>query len=162
MPMPSFSATRSAAALVGIERAMPGKPLGIAGRQMGVGGQHRQRIRRRDEDARADDQIAVAVAIRRGAEIGRVRRHHHVIEVLGMDEVGIGMMAAEIRQRHAVDDGARRRAERLLEDLLGIGAGDRMHGVEAHAEARVEQCRGSASKSNSCLHQRLHSRRPDR
>ena len=40
MPMPSFSATRSAAALVGIERAMPFEAAGVARREMRVGGEH--------------------------------------------------------------------------------------------------------------------------
>ena len=48
--------------------------------------------------AAADDEIAVAVAIRRRAKIGRGRRHREIIEMLGVDEIGIGMMAAEIGQ----------------------------------------------------------------
>ncbi len=49
------------------------------------------------------------------------------------------MVTAEIGARRAVDDGAGGRAERVLEDRLGVGAGDGMHGVEAHAEAGQEQ-----------------------
>ena len=81
---------------------MPFRPGAVARRQMRVGGKQRQRIRRRDEDALADDQVAVAVAVGRRAEIRRVLAHHLVVEMLGVDQVGIGMMAAEIRQRHEV------------------------------------------------------------
>ena len=111
MPMPSFAATRSAAPLVGIERAMPFEAACVARRQVRVGGEQRQAVGRGDEDAPADDQVAVAVAVRGGAEIGRVGRHHQVVELLGVDQVGVGVVAAEIGQRRAVDDGARGRAE---------------------------------------------------
>ena len=59
------------------------------------------------------------------------------------------MVAAEIGQRRAVDHGAGRRAQLALEDRRGVGAGDRVHGVEAHAEAAARTARGCASKSNS-------------
>ena len=49
------------------------------------------------------------------------------------------MMAAEIGQRRAVDHRARRRAELAFEDRVRVGAGDRVHRVEAHAEAGGEQ-----------------------
>ena len=97
--MPSFAATRSAAALVGIERAMPARPLRIARREVRVGGEDGERVGRRDEEAAADDQVAVAVAVGGGAEIGRRGRHHLVVELLGVGEIGVGMMAAEIGQR---------------------------------------------------------------
>ena len=114
---------------------------------MRVGGEHRQRVRRRDENALADDQIAVAVAVGCRAEIGRIRAHHLVVELLGVDQVGVGMVAAEIGQRHEVARGARRRAEPAFQDFLGIGPGHGMHGVEGHAEAAMNIAR-IASKSN--------------
>ncbi len=64
--------------------------------------------------------------------------HHLVVELLGVDEVGVGVVAAEVGQGGAVADGARRRAEAVLEDLGGVGAGDGGHGVEGHAEAAGE------------------------
>ena len=48
--------------------------------------------------AAPDDEIAVAVAVRRGAKVGRVRRHREVVKMLGVNEIGVGMMAAEIGQ----------------------------------------------------------------
>ena len=120
---------------------------------MRVGGKQRQRIRRGDEDALADDQVAVAVAVGRRAEIRRVLAHHLVVEMLGVDEVGVGMMAAEIRQRHEVARRALGRAEPVLEDLLAVGAGHRMHGVEAHAEAACEHLADRRE-----VEQRLHQR----
>ena len=114
------------------------QPAPVAGRQMRVGGEHRQRIRRRDEDALADDQVAVAVAVRRGAEVGRIGTHHFVVEMLGVDQIGVRMMPAEIRQRHEIARSAFRRAEPVLQYFLRVGPGHGMHGVEAHAEARLE------------------------
>ena len=55
-----------------------------------------------------------------------------------MDEVRVGVVAAEVGQGRAVADGARGGAEAVLEDLGGVGAGDGGHGVEGHAEAAGE------------------------
>jgi hypothetical protein len=52
-----------------------------------------------------------------------------------MDQVRVRVPAAEILQRHAVHHRAGLGAQALLQDLRGVGAGDRVHGVEAHAEA---------------------------
>ena len=73
---------------------------------------------------------------------------------LGMDEVGIGVVAAEIGQRRAVDHGAGGGAKRALEDRLGIGSGHRAHGVEAHGEARREKTADRVEVEQG-LHQRL-------
>ena len=58
-----------------------------------------------------------------------------------MDEVRIGVMAAEIRQRVEVPRGTLRRAKPAFQDLLGIGAGHGVHGVKRHAEAALEHGR---------------------
>ena len=97
--MPSCSATRSAARLVGIERAMPVIPSRIARREMGVGGEQRQTVGGRDEQPAADDQVAVAVSVGGGAQIGRGLAHRQIEEMLGIDEIGVGVVAAEIGQR---------------------------------------------------------------
>ena len=55
-----------------------------------------------------------------------------------MNEVRVRMMPAEIGQRHEVARGTLRRAEPVLQYLLGIRPRHRMHGVEAHAEAALE------------------------
>ena len=55
------------------------EPSLIARRQMGVGGQHGERIRRRHIAVPAYDEVAVAVAVRRCAEIWRVGGHHPVV-----------------------------------------------------------------------------------
>jgi hypothetical protein len=72
-----------------------------------------------------------------------------VVEGVGMHEVGVGMVAAEIGQRHEVQHRALARAEAVFEDFLGIGAGHRAHGVEDDAEATGSRPR-MASKSKSC------------
>ena len=87
----------------------------------------------------ADDHVAVAVAVRGGAEIGRVGGEHRGDQIGGVKRVGIGMMAAEIGLRLGVDGGPRRRPEPALEDLPGIGAGDRVHRIEAQPEPAAEQ-----------------------
>ena len=64
---------------------------------MGIGGEHRQRVRRSDVQPSPDDQVAVAVAIRRRPEIGRMARHHRLIQRMGVDQIGVGVVTAEIR-----------------------------------------------------------------
>ncbi len=61
--------------------------------------------------------------------------HQKIVEILGIDEVWIRVMATEIRQGHEIDDAAFGRTEAALEDFLGIRPGHRMHGVELHLEA---------------------------
>ena len=63
---------------------------------MSIGGKHRQRVRWSHEPAPANDQVAVPVAIGCRSEIGRVGPHHQLIQFLGVPQVGVGMMAAEI------------------------------------------------------------------
>ena len=101
---------------------------------MGVGAQDRERIRRRDVDIAAQDHVAVAVAVRGGAEVRRVRRHHEVEEVLGVGRIGIGVMAAEVGQRRAVDHRAGAGLQFTLEDHMRVRAGHRVQAIETHAE----------------------------
>ena len=126
---------------------------GIARRMRCVGGEDGERIRRRDEAVAADDQVAVAIAIRGRAEIRRVVAHHQVVQILGVDQVRVGVPAAEIRRRRAVDHGALGRAEQALEDLVRVGAGHRVHGVETHGEARGEHG-ADLVEIEQALHQR--------
>ena len=102
---------------------------------MGVGGQHRQRIRRGDEAVTADDQVAIAVAIRSCAEIRRIRRHHRFIQLVRVDKVGIGVMAAKILQRRAIAHSTLCKAQPALENLGRIRPGHRTHRVKSHGEA---------------------------
>ena len=51
------------------------------GRKVRIGCQHRQGIRRRDEDALADDEVAVPVPVGRRADGWRVRGHHQVVKL---------------------------------------------------------------------------------
>ena len=78
--------------------------------------------------------------------------HHLVVECLGVDQVRVGVVAAEIRQRHEVARRALRRAEPVFQDLLGIGAGHGVHGVERHAEAALEH-RADRVEIEQRLHQ---------
>ena len=63
------------------------------------------------------------------------------------------MMAAEIGQRRSVDDRAFRRPELVLENRVRVGAGDRVHGVEADPEPGGEQ-RADGVEVEQRLHQR--------
>jgi len=105
---------------------------------MRVGRERREAVRRRHEEAAADDEVAVAVAVRGRAEVGRVGSHGQVVDGLGVDEVGIGVVAAEVGQGRAVHHRAGAGAERAFQDRLGIGSGDGRHGVEPHGEAARE------------------------
>ena len=68
----------------------------IAGREVGVGGEHGEAVGGGDEEVAADDEVAVAVAVGGGAEIGGVRAHHKLVKVPRMHQIGVRMMAAEI------------------------------------------------------------------
>ena len=63
------------------------------------------------------------------------------------------MTAAEVGQRHAIDHRTRQRTETAFENLDSVGARDRMHRVEAHAEATREQATDGVE-----VEQRLHQR----
>ena len=69
-----------------------------------------------------------------------------------MDEVRVGVVAAEVGLRLAVEDGAGRGAQPVLEDLVGVGAGDGAHRVEAHGEAALEH-RADRGEVEQRLHQ---------
>ena len=71
-----------------------------------------------------------------------------------MDQIGVRMVPAEIRQRRAIDHRALGRAKRILQNGMAIGAGDGMHGVEPHAEAGFEQ-RPDGVEIEQGLHQLL-------
>ena len=127
-----------------------GQALAIAGRQMGVGGERREAVGRRHEEAAADDEVAVAVPVRGRAKVGRVRRHGEIVDALGMDEVRVGVVAAEVGQGRAVDHRARLGAERAFEDLCGIRARSRptwRRSVMRKPPANMARIR---SKSNNC------------
>ena len=83
---------------------------------------------------------------------GRLDRHHQVVERLGVHEVRVGVVAAEVGLGLAVADGAGGRAQAVLEDLGGVGAGDGVHGVEGHGEAALEH-RADRGEVEQRLHQ---------
>ena len=87
----------------------------------------------------AEDHVAVPVAIGGCAEVRCIAPEHLAYQLFGIGQVRVGMPAAEIRQRHGVDDGPCRRAELALDQGLRIRPGHRMHSVEAHGKARAKQ-----------------------
>ena len=154
--MPSAAATRSTARLVGIERATPGSPSLNHGMRCALAA----RIARLSLGPIApppvpagDHHVAVAVAVRGGAEIRRIGGGERGDQIGGVERVRIGMMAAEIGQRLGIDRGAGGRAEPTLEDLARIGAGHRAHRVEAQPEAAAEQV-AQPVEIEDALHQR--------
>ena len=74
-----------------------GKPRLVAGRQMGIRGEHREAVRRGHVDVAAEHHVAVAIAVRGRAEIRRRIREHQVHQVLRPDRIGVRVAAAEIR-----------------------------------------------------------------
>ena len=101
----------------------------------------------------ADDQVAIAVAVRCGAEVGRVGGHHPVIEGLGMDQIGVGMVMAEVGQGGAVHHRAGRCAQALFENFGRIGAGYRAHRIEGEGEAAGDH-RPDRGEIEQAFHQR--------
>ena len=101
---------------------------------MRIGRQHRQRIRWRDEAALANDQVAIAVAVRCRAEVRGVGSHHQLVKFVRVDQVGIGVMPAEIFERRAVSHCAHRKPQPAFEHFGGVRPGHRVHSVERHRE----------------------------
>ncbi len=118
-----------------------GEPLAVAGHLARMLGEQRQAVARRDDHAAAHNHVAIPVAVRGGAQVARVRTGHPGHEVGGVHGVGIGMDAAEIRQRLRIHHRLRRGAQPALQDLGRVGPGHGIHGVETHAKTAVgEQC----------------------
>ncbi len=120
---------------------------------MGVGAEDRERIGWRDIGVAAQDHVAVAVAVRRGSEVRRIRRHHEVEQVLGVGRIGVGVMPAEVGQRRAVDHRASAGFQLVLEDHMRVRPGHRVQAIETHPETRGEQ-----SADGVEVEQRLHQR----
>ena len=87
---------------------------------MGVAREDGEAVARRHEEALRHDHVAVAVAIGGRAEIGRIGAVHQLHEVMGVDRIRIGMVAAEIGLRLAVHHRSRRGAEAAYERLLTL------------------------------------------
>ena len=102
---------------------------------MRIGGKNGQAVGGADEDASADDQVAVAVAVGSRSQIGGFGRHHQVVQLFGMNQVGIRMMSTEVLGWFAVDHGSGRRAQGLLCLLytsLGLGREQGMERIEPY------------------------------
>jgi len=118
----------------------PAQPRPVSGQEVGVGRQHREAVARGDEEAPPQDHVAVAVAVRGRPEVGGARPAHGPHQLRGVDEVGVGVPAAEVLPGNAVQHAAGRRAEAPLEDLRRVGSGDRVHRVEEDRQgARAER-----------------------
>ena len=98
--------------------------------EMGVGRENRQCVRWCDGNAAADDEVAVAIAVGGGTEIRCVVAHHQIVQFFGMHQIRVGVMAAEIGGRRAVEYRAFGCAEEVLENRMCIRAGDGVHGVK--------------------------------
>ena len=154
MPMPSFSATRSAAR-AGRHRAGDALQAGLHSRAPDA------RWRRASPAIRGVTKMPLPMIRLRSPspseaapKSGASGAHHLVIEMLGMDEVGIGMVAAEIRQRHEV-------AHRARPARRAGSRGSPWHRGRSRRSWRRTRMRKPpanmsriASKSNRRLHQR--------
>ncbi len=101
---------------------------------MGIGGDHRETVTGGDEEVTPQDHVAVAIPVGGGCKIHPVGSRGQFDDLMGMHQVGIRMAATEILLGDAVDHGARFRPEDTLQDMFGVGTGDRVHGIEAHVE----------------------------
>src|SRR3546814_5448205 len=82
-----------------------------------------------------------------GGSSDLVGPHHQVDEVFGVDRVWIGMAAAEVGQRRRIHHDAFGRTERIFQNRLGVGAGNRVHRIEAQGEAGGEEGAERAERS---------------
>jgi hypothetical protein len=151
-------ATRSAAALVGIDRATPARPRAYPGATValaastaseseGVTKKRRPRIMLRSPSPSLARRSRGRLAPQLGDQVGRV------------GEVGVGVAAAEVGERRAVDHRAARRAEPPLEDLHRVRPRDGVHRVEAEPERRPAVGAGDEPPDRREVEQPLHERR---
>ena len=98
-----------------------------------------QRIARTHEEVFPEDHIAIAVSIACSSKIRSVWRSHPLHEISSMHEIGIGMVAAEILERNAVNDCAFRRSQTPFQDVSSVGPGYAMHCVEHDPETVPKQ-----------------------
>mmetsp|Transcript_8637 Transcript_8637/g.27096 ORF Transcript_8637/g.27096 Transcript_8637/m.27096 type:complete len:1102 (-) Transcript_8637:19-3324(-) len=114
------------------------------GNGVGVGGEDGERVGGRDEELGAEDHVAIAVAVRGGAEGGDVGGvgdgpagavdGHLLGEVDGVGEVGVSVVAAEVGEGVGVHAARLGEAELGDEEGFGVWTGDAVHGVEDHGE----------------------------
>ena len=116
-------------------------------------GDEGQRVAGRDEEFATEYEVAVAVAVAGSAEVGRVVAEQSLDQLRSVDEIRVGVMAAEVRQRLSVDDCACGRAQSFLDDVSRVRACDGAHRVEAHAEAAAEE-RAQPFEVEQLLHDR--------
>ncbi len=79
-----------------MERATPLMPAGIALDVVGIGSHHRQTVAGGDEEIAPQNHVAVAVAIGGGGEIDRVGPLCQGNQLVGVNQIGVGMTAAEV------------------------------------------------------------------
>lgn len=106
------------------------------GDELSVVGNNGQTVTGGDERVGAVDHVAVTVTVTGGTEV------HTVLvdglnELVGIDEVGVGVATAKVRQGLAVHGAAGGQAELLLEDVHTVGASDTVHAVEEHLKVLV-------------------------
>ena len=142
---------------------------------MRIGGDDGHAVRGRDEEAAAEDHVAVGVAVLRGAKVGHGRRAggggrgrairpqaHELDEVGGVGEVGVGVVAAKVGQRLAVAQRRLGDAQPLDEDAAAVGAGHARQPVIGHGEIRPRDKGAQRGKVKHALEQRLvHGHRVD-
>ncbi len=116
----------------------PGQMRAVAGSQFGVGQDHRQTVAGRDEEMPTQHHVAVAIAIRRGTKVWRVRSKQVIRQLFRIHQIGIGMAMAEILQRDAIHHRSLGGAQPVFDDFTGVGTRDRVHGVKAHPGAGLE------------------------
>ena len=75
-------------------------------------------------------------------------------QIVRVGEIRIGMSAAEVGERYAIDDRTGQRPEATFENFDGVGARDGVHRIEAHTEAAGEQAADGVE-----VEQRFHQRR---
>ena len=129
-----------------------GQPSGVTRRKGGVGGEYGQAVTGIHKTTLADHHVAVAIAVAGGAKAITVATEQQLGEVMGVGEVGVGMAAAKILQGRAIAHRAGGSAQQSFEEPFGIGAGDRMHGIEGDREIAAQQI-GNLIEIKQALHQ---------
>lgn len=106
------------------------------GDELGVVGNNRQAVTRRDESVGTVDHVTVTVTVARRTEVHAILIHRFH-ELMGIHEVGVRVATAKVLLGLAVHSTAGRQTELLDKDVHTIWTGHTVHTVEENLEILV-------------------------
>ena len=120
---------------------------------MEVGGEDREAIAGGDKKMITHDHVAIAITIGGGSECRCAGLIHPLGEGMSMNQVRVRMAATKVFKRYGIHDRADGGAKTATEEAMGIGTGDRMHGIEHDRQPVFFERLGNQVKIKQFLHE---------